>query len=328
MYKPRDAYIIGVDLGGTQVRAGLVSQRGEILHREATLTRAAEGPEAVIGRIERLVRDVARDVGLDAVGAVGVASPGPLDPWTGVVRFTPNLPGWHDIPLRDILREHLGVSVYVGNDANLAALGEYRFGAGQGIDDLIYITVSTGIGGGILIGGQLLLGRHGYAAEVGHQTVEAEGPACNCGNVGCLEALASGTAIAREARVAVAAGEETQMREMCGGDIWQLSARVVAEAAVAGDSVARDIVTNAGYYLGVGIINLMHLFNPRRVILGGSVIKAGDLLLEPMWAVIRERVQPAYLEDFDIVEAALGDDVGILGAAALALAPPPQRESG
>jgi len=295
------------------------------VRRKALLTQAEKGKDAVIQRIERLIQEVAADVGLDAVAAVGVAAPGPLDPWTGVIRFAPNLPGWHDVPLRDILHQRLGVPVYLGNDANLAALGEMRFGAGQGFTHLIYITISTGIGGGIIVDGRLLLGQQGFAAEVGHHAVEAEGPTCYCGNVGCLEALASGTAIAREARVAVAAGEETQLRAMCDGDIWTLSARLVAEAAQEGDHVARDIITTAGYYMGVGIVNLLHLFNPQRIVLGGSVTKAGELLFDPMWSVIRERAQAAYLEDFDVVPAALGDDVGIWGAAALAFDPPPQR---
>ncbi len=317
--EPASAYIVGVDLGGTQVRAGLATPDGHLLRRESLPTRAEEGLDAVISRIERLVRAVSSDGPREQVRGVGVVAPGPLDPWQGVVRFAPNLAGWHDVPLRDLLQERLGLPVFTGNDANLAALAEYRFGAGQGVDHLIYITVSTGIGGGIIVNGQMLLGHGGYAAEIGHHTVNEDGPVCKCGNVGCLEALASGTAIAREARVAVAAGEETRLREMCEGDIWRLDARMVAEAAQAGDEVARDILETAGHYLGVGILNLMHIFNPRRVILGGSVMKAGELITAPMWEVIRARVGRIYLEEFEIVPAALGDDVGILGAVALVL---------
>ncbi len=312
-------YVVGIDLGGTQVRAGLVDEKGRIVRREAMPTRAREGQEAVLNRIATLVRDVCADVPWNSIRAVALAVPGPVDPYTHTVRLAPNLAGWRDVPVGDLLSEKLGRPVLVGNDANLAALGEYRFGAGRGIDHLIYITVSTGVGGGIIVDGRLLLGHKGYAAEVGHHVVLANGPRCGCGNRGCLEALASGTAIAREARVAVAMGEETRLREMCEGDIWRIDARMVGEAARAGDDVAGRVMQRAGHYLGIGIVNLMHIFNPRRIILGGSVMKAGRLVTEPMWEAIRERAHTAYLEDFDIREASLGDDVGILGAAALAL---------
>ena len=311
--------VIGIDLGGTQVRAGLVDKDGTLLRREATATHPEEGQEAVIERMVRLARSVCADVGLEKVAAVGIAAPGPVNNHTGVVRLAPNLDGWVDVPLRDIMADRLQVPVRVGNDANLAALGEHIFGAGRHIDDLIYITVSTGIGGGIITGGRLLLGQHGYAAEIGHQTVEDSGPRCKCGNIGCLEAVASGTAIAREGRIAVARGEDTLLRTLCGGDIWNIDARMVAEAAEQGDAVAKAIMTQAGHYLGVGIVNLLHIFNPRRIIMGGSVMKAGELITWPMWNVINSRAWAMSREDFDIVGAALGDNVGILGAAALAL---------
>ncbi len=313
-----ERYVVGVDLGGTQIRTGLVTPQGRVVRREATQTPRKGGPDAVI---ERIVQQVLAVMGpeRDKVQGIGVASPGPVDPYSGTVRFAPNLPGWKDVPLRDRLAARLHLPVRVGNDANLAALAEHHFGAGRGIADLIYITVSTGIGGGIIVGGRLLVGHRGYGAEIGHQTIEDAGPRCKCGNVGCLEALASGTAIAREARVAVAAGTATQLSSMCGGDIWRITARMVADAARAGDELSREIYRRAGHYLGVGIINLMHIFNPQRIILGGSVMKAQDLFAPSMWEVINTRAWQVSREDFDIVEAALGDNVGILGAAALVL---------
>ncbi len=311
-------YVIGVDLGGTQIRAGLVTPQGELVRRTATLTRSHEGVDAVIQRIVDQIRQVMEGVESQVI-AVGVASPGAVDVKNEIVRFSPNLAYWRDIPLGRRLREILNLPVCVGNDANLAALGEYLFGAGRGVDHLVYITVSTGIGGGIIINGQLLVGAHGYAAEIGHHTVAEDGPVCKCGNVGCLEAMASGTAIAREARKAVAEERATLLRDLCEGDIWRIDARMVAQAAQQGDPVAQDILHQAGHFLGVGILNLLHIFNPQRVILGGSVMKAGDFITRPMWDVIRARSGAMYLEDFDIVDAALGDDVGILGAAAYAL---------
>lgn len=313
-----EGYVVGVDLGGTHVRAGLVDSRGRILRRAATETRADEGLDAVLDRIADLVHEVATDLPLTKVIAIALAVPGPVDTTTRVVRFAPNL-GWEEVPVCDLLQERLGRPILVGNDANLAALGEHHFGAGRGIDHLIYITVSTGVGGGIIVGGHLLVGTHGYAAEIGHHIVVAEGPLCGCGNRGCLEAVASGTAIAREAREAILSGRPTRLREMCVGNVERVDARMVTKAARAGDEVARGILQRAGHYLGIGIVNLLYIFNPRRIILGGGVMNAGPFILEPMWAAIRERVRPIYLEEFDIVPAALGDDVGILGAAALAM---------
>ena len=301
------------------MRAGLVDTRGRIVRRAATETRARDGLDAVLDRIANLVREVCADIPLTDVAAIALAVPGPVDSTTHVVRFAPNL-GWENVAVCDLLRARLGRPILVGNDANLAALGEHRFGAGRGIDHMIYITVSTGVGGGIIVDGRLLLGQHGYAAEIGHHIVVAEGPRCGCGNRGCLEAVASGTAIAREARAAVREGKATRLREMCDGDADRVDARMVTEAARAGDEVAREILQRAGYYLGIGIVNLLHIFNPRRIILGGGVMGAGALVSEPMWAAVRERGHPIYLEDFDIVPAALGDDAGILGAAALAMA--------
>ncbi len=311
-------YAIGVDVGGTRIRAGLVTTTGEIVRREVTQTRHDAGAEGVIAQVVELVQALTADTEVPVAG-VGVAVPGAVDPHAGKVRFAPNLPNWRDLPVRSLLARRLPWPVFVGNDANLAAVAEHRFGAGRGVRHLIYITVSTGIGGGIIVDNRLLLGQHGYAAEIGHHTVKADGPPCKCGNIGCLEALASGTAIARDARVAVASGEKTLLREHCEGNIWHLNATHVVEAANAGDPVAIRILERAGHYLGVGILNLLHIFNPQRVILGGGVMNAGDWITRPMWAVLRQRVQASYLEACDIVPAALGDNVGILGAAALAL---------
>jgi len=311
--------IIAVDLGGTQIRVALSDENGHLQRRTATLTRAEEGPEPIIARIIASMRQALSNMPLEQVRGIGVAAPGPLDPWRGVIIWAPNLPGWHNVPLRERLADEFGRPVYLGNDANLAALAEQRFGAGQGIDDLIYITVSTGIGGGIITGGRLLLGSDGFAGEVGHQTLEPHGPRCNCGNIGCLEALASGPAIAREAVRRIQAGESSAIVDMVGGDLSKVTAKEVNEAAQAGDQLAIEVFHRAGFYLGVGIVNLLHLFNPRLIIIGGSVAKAGALLFDPMWETIRERAGAGYAEELRIVPAALGDDVSLLGAVALVL---------
>ena len=307
-------YILCADLGGTQIRVALCSADDGIVRRAVVPTMADEGPRSVISRLATQMRHVIGDTTLAEIAAAGIAAPGPLDPWKGIVREAPNLPGWRNVPLADEIGRMLGMPVFLGNDANLAALGEHAFGAGKGVDDMIYITVSTGIGGGIISGGRLLLGSRGLAAEVGHQTLEAHGVRCKCGNIGCVEAYASGTAIARRASEIVGAGRETSLARLD-----TITGRDVAEAARNGDAVAMEVMQEAGFYLGVGIVNLLHLFNPSRVILGGSVTKSWDLFADTMWETIRSRAQPPYLEGLEIVRASLGDDAGLMGAMALVL---------
>lgn len=311
--------IVGVDLGGTQIRAALADAQDKIIQRVSQPTIADEGPEAVLGRIKEAIRRVL-PAEIGKVGAIGFAAPGPLDPWKGIIMDAPNLPGWKNVSLKDLMEEEFGLPVFVGNDANLAALAEQRFGAGQGAADLIYITVSTGIGGGIIADNRLLLGAQGFAAEVGHQTIEAHGPRCNCGNIGCLEALAAGPAIARRARELIKDGTETAITELVGGDLDRITAKEVNQAAQAGDPMAIEIFRQAGFYIGIGIVNLLHILNPSLIVIGGSVAKAGDLLFEPVRATVRERAMASYYwENTPILPATLGDDAGLLGAVALVL---------
>jgi glucokinase len=309
---------IAVDIGGTQIRAALCDPAGGIHRRAADLTAAHEGHDAVMARIERAIRQVWPADG--RVTAIGVAAPGPLDPWSGVVFEAPNIPCWEDYPLRDVIQERLGVPTLVGNDANGAALAEQRFGAGQGKRDLIYITVSTGVGGGIIVNGELLLGAHGLAGEIGHIIVEPDGPPCGCGNRGCLEALASGPSIARQARQRILAGESSRALEFAQGDPDAITAKILNQAAQKGDRLAVDAFRQAGTYLGIALVSLLHLFDPSIVVIGGSVSKAGDLLLKPACETVRQRcMTDRYWRDTPIVPAALGDDVGLLGALALVL---------
>lgn len=306
--------VVAVDLGGTQIRSALIDGKGEILARAERETLAQEGPELVIKRIEACIRDVAR-----GGEAISIAAPGPLNPWKGIIHQAPNLPGWRDVPLADILRHTFELPVYLNNDANLAALGEHRFGAGQEVDDLIYLTISTGIGGGIISQGRLLLGANGLAAEVGHMILEPEGPPCGCGGRGHLESLASGPAIARRAVEEIEKGIETSITRLVEEELKKVTAKVVAQAAHEGDPLANSIFKEAGFYIGLGIANLLHTLNPQLVILGGGVSKAGDLLFEPIRATVRARTMLSYQEGLRIVTAALRDDVGLLGAAAFVL---------
>lgn len=309
--------VLSVDIGATKVRAALVDADGRVQAKRTIPTNAGTGPTAILPRIAELVRQVMGDAPRGRVAGIGVGAPGPLDPWNGIVYDPPNLPGWHALPLRDHLSKEFGLPVYLGNDANLAALGEARFGAGAGVADLIYVTVSTGVGGGIISRGRLFLGAKGLAGELGHTVVEARGPKCNCGNVGCLEMLASGPAIARRGAAAARRGASARLAEMAAAATRPVSAEMVVQAARDGDTVARGIVERAGFYIGVGVVSATHLLNPSLVVIGGGVaIGAGDMLLDAVRDTIQRRAMPAFLP-LPVVPAALGDDAGLLGAAAL-----------
>jgi glucokinase len=309
--------LLGVDLGGTQIRAALADETGAMQTRVATLTLADEGPAAVI---ERICAQIELAMGSTHVSAIGVGAPGPTDPYEGVVLVAPNLPGWHNVPLRQVLAQRFGVPVFLGNDANLAGLAEYRYGAGRKSNHMIYITVSTGIGGGVISGKRLLIGRQGLAGEIGHVTIDYSGEQEGRHEVGTLEGLASGPNFARRVRKLLLAGAVSILREWVNGDFEAVTPQLIQQAAAQGDAFARDQFALSGRYLGVGITNLLHTFNPQRIVLGGSVwLHAQEYMVETMWETIRQRSQsPDYWKELEIVTAELGDDVGLLGAIALA----------
>ena len=311
-------YVLAVDLGGTQIRAALMDSGGQIYRRVANLTLAHEGLEPVLERIYQTMCQTLEGTNPEDVTAIGVGAPGPLNPNTGIIMEAPNLPGWFNVPLRTMVSERFGRPTFIGNDANLAALAEYTYGAGRGVSDLVYLTISTGIGSGVIADGRLLLGASGLAAEAGHCVVDPNGPPCSCGRPGHLEAFAAGPAITRDVVTRLKAGKKSRLIKMTGGDLSKIDTRLIGEAARAGDKLAINAFHRAGHYLGIGIANLLHTFNPHMVVLGGSVTKAGELLFEPMRETIKELALPQYVEGLAIVPAALGDDVGLLGAAALA----------
>ncbi|MGC8874704.1 MAG: ROK family protein, partial [Chloroflexia bacterium] len=263
--------VIAVDLGGTQIRAALCDLQGRFLRRAECPTGAADGLEAVLGRIVDLVEQVRAGAPGDSVLGVGIGSPGPVDALAGVIISPPNLPGWYEVPLRALLEERLQLPVRVANDANASALGEWAFGAGRGYRNVAYVTISTGIGGGIIADGRLLLGHRGLAGEVGHMTLEPDGPRCNCGNYGCWEALSSGTAIAREGAEAVRAGRAPILSRLVKGVAERVDAKLVGEAEAQGDKAAAEIIRRAAEYSGVGVANLLHLYSPEIVLIGGGV---------------------------------------------------------
>lgn len=307
--------VIAIDLGGTNIRAALCDETGVILNRFKQLTRPELGTQAVIDRIAEAARAVWPADG--TVDGVGVASPGPIDPYTGTVLYAANL-YWHDVPLRDALHIALKLSVTVGNDANLAALGEQRYGAGRGVRDLVYITLSTGIGCGVILNDQLVLGHRGLATEIGHMVIDYNAPPGDSGVPGCFEHYAAGPGIARLARAKARIHPNTTMIELAGGDAGNITAKEVSEAAQAGDALALDVVHETARIIGLGMVNALHLFDPAMIIVGGSVSLMGEMLFKPVRETIERHAMPPY-RGRPLVPAQLGDDCGLLGAAALAL---------
>jgi glucokinase len=312
--------VIGIDLGGTKISTALVDRAGRIIAHDYRETLAAGGPQVVIGRMADAARQVMAHagVGRSQVAAVGIAAPGPLDIAAGVAVAPPNLPGWDRVPLRQEIEDALGITTALEKDANAAALGEHRFGAGRGVAHMIYVTVSTGIGGGLILDGKLYHGAVGMAGEIGHMTLLPNGPRCGCGNRGCLEALASGPAIARQARERVAHGVPTRIADLAGGDLERITARLVAEAASQGDAEAQQILAEALNYLGIGMANLVNLFNPQLVVIGGGLANIGEPLFEAVRRAIGRHAYRAQAQAVRVVRAELGDHVGVLGAAAVA----------
>ncbi|RWL95820.1 MAG: ROK family protein [Mesorhizobium sp.] len=307
---------LAFDLGGTELRSALVERSGDVVARVSEPTLAGAGSEAVISQIIALAGKLLKEHPRAKVVGIGMCAPGPLDPKAGIVIGPPTLSGWHNVPMIDILSRQFGLPVRLENDANAAALGEWRFGAGRSAGSLVFVTVSTGIGGGVIADGHIYHGRRGLAAEIGHMTITGEGDRCFCGNVGCFEAVASGTALGRRATRLTAPGDGSLLRRLSNdGDV---SARHVIEAARTGDAAARDLVEAEAKWLGIGFTNLLHLYSPEVIVMGGGLANGFDLLAPGIRATIEERAMQAY-RDVPIVPAELGDRAGLVGAASLIL---------
>ncbi len=304
-----------IDLGGTKLRAVVADLEGNISGEIIRPSEADEGPEAVIARMIETLKAAASAAGVavSQLRAVGVASPGALDLVHGRVYEAPQLPGWDGVPLVEIMRERLGLPVLLENDANAAALGENRFGAGQGTSYLIYLTISTGVGGGIIIDRKVYHGATGAAGELGHMVVWFNGPRCLCGNRGCLEAISSGTGLAWRAQELVDRGEAPGL-ERVKRERGELDADEIADAARAGDDDARRLFDESGLYLGVALANYINIFNPEMIVLGGGVIAgAADLFLGRAEQTMRQLARKEPLKYVRLERAALGDRSGPLG---------------
>jgi glucokinase len=344
--------VVGVDLGGTQIRTAVL--QGSKLHsRVSSLTGENPTPERILPRVYGAIQQALDEahVTLDQIAGIGVATPGPLNNRTGVIYSPPNLLGWENVPLRDLIQQHFNRPILIENDAHTAGLGEYMFGSGRGSRYMVYLTVSTGIGGGVIIDGKILEGANGTAGELGHMTIDWKGGRCNCGNIGCLEYLASGTAIARYANDAMAAGQGADLLafastmvehiatvphqealpaqdpntqpldeydELRGvAEPLRVNAYTVARAAEAGIPLARDIITLAAEALGVGLVNIIHIYNPDIIILGGGVMQMGRMLMEPALRIVQERTMKAPRDSVRIALAQLASNAGLVGAGAL-----------
>lgn len=308
-------YVVGIDLGGTKISTSLSTFEGEIIKNIVVPTNAQEGADPVLGRIVETIENVLKEanVTLNEVEAIGIGSPGPLDAKKGIIITTPNLP-FNNYNVVKPIKDKFNIPVYLDNDANVAAIGEYMFGAGKGKENIVYFTVSTGIGGGAVLNGNIYRGNTCNALEIGHATIDPNGPRCNCGNLGCLEALSSGTAIGKRGVEAVSTNVETSLRKYD-----KITSYEVFKEAEAGDEVSKDIVDTALNFLGIGVANAVAIFDPQMVIIGGGVTQVGDILFDKVRQVVNKRCFKNMAEACEIVPAGLGTNAGVIGAVALAI---------
>ena len=315
-------HAVGIDLGGTYIKAGVVDDSGSIVHQSSRPTNVEEGLDAIVASMaDAAERAVSQSgVGWGGVRAVGVGSPGVLDADSGIVLGSPNLRCMEGAPVGRLVAERLGreVPVRLENDANAAAYGEFWIGVGRRIDSLVLMTLGTGIGGGIVLNGEIWHGAHGFGGEIGHHAIFADGRMCACGNQGCLETYASAGALERRFAESVKAGRPTSLADAVRAR-GKATGREIYRAAVEGDAAAREALQETGRFLGVAVANLYHIFDPDMVAFAGGLTGAGDMLLEPIRREARARMFPSVAERASIAFAALGADAGLIGAAGWAL---------
>ena len=316
-------FVLGIDIGGTNLVVGSVAEDGSAMvasaseptHSEAGATDVVD---RLVGLAERAIATTRREVPGAEILGVGVGAPGPLDTKRGIVLLTPNL-GWVNMPLRQLIHDRLGLPAALDNDANCAVLGEWWVGAARGARHAIGITIGTGIGGGLIVDGRLYHGASDVAGEIGHTTIDTEGRRCKCGNYGCLEAYASGPNIALRAVEEMEAGAESRLRALVGGDLRKVTAQTVYQAAADGDELALEVVNDTAKFLGVGIGNLLNVFNPEVVVVCGGVTLAGDHLFEPLRREVARRAFKPAVSACRIVPGELAGTAGVYGAAKIFL---------
>jgi glucokinase len=313
-------YAVGVDIGGTKIAAGVVDRDANILCRYKTKEHCGALPEYVIKCVEEAYKALLQEscVTPEEVVGVGLGFAGHVNGRAGVVITSSNLPEWNNVPLRDIVARRIGAPVVLENDTKVCGLAEYMYGAGRGAKDMCYITLSTGYGLAIIIDGELYLGHIGTSGELGHTVVDVNGPLCTCGKRGCLLTYTCGLGLARMAYEKIQSGADTILREMAGDDPQHVTGEMISEAAHKGDALAKELLDTAGYYAGVGLSTVVQVVNPELMVIGGGMTRIGPMFMEPCIRGLKENVHPVLFESVRIVPWQLGDDSGVLGAAAKA----------
>ena len=316
-----DTHVIGVDMGGTKILSAVVDAAGNIIATSKMPTGAKDKTSVVIDRIADSIKEAIEksNISVDSIKAIGIGAPGPLDPETGIVIFAPNL-GWKDVPLKTELEARINIPTFVDNDVNVGTLGEHTYGVGREVQDLVGIFVGTGIGGGIILNGKLFHGASKTAGEIGHIIVQEGGPKCGCGNRGCLEALASRTAIAKQFQKAILKKQKKSIiTKLTDGDLETIRSGALAKALNRNDKLTKKVFKGVTKYLGVGIGSIVNFLNPEMIVLGGGVVEAlDDKFIKDIRKAAKKYALPDTLKGVQIVRAQLGDDAGVLGAAALA----------
>lgn len=311
---------IGIDVGGTNVKIALVDENGKIIYSNSVPTYAKMGYEYTVNNIKQAIKDLMKETGTDStsIEGIGFDFPGQVDCKTGVVKLAPNIPGWVNVPIAQMIEDEFHIPTRIDNDVRCAALGELKFGAGKGCENFVCITVGTGIGSGLVINGKVVRGAANAAGEIGHIKLQMNGgPICGCGDTGCLEAFASGPAIVAMAQEYIKGGKSTKFREMAAAEGGEITPYMVAKAAEEGDPVAKRIFEIVGEYIGIGLSSVINLLNPEKVIIGGGVAEAGDLLFDPIRRTIKERAMVVAGSSVEIVPAELGNSAGVIGASML-----------
>lgn len=311
---------IGIDVGGTNVKIALVDDNGKIIYSNSVPTYAKMGYEYTVNNIKQAIKDLMKETNTTPsdIEGIGFDFPGQVDCKTGVVKLAPNIPGWVNVPIAQMIEDEFHIPTRIDNDVRCAALGELKFGAGRGCENFICITVGTGIGSGIVINGKVVRGATNAAGELGHIKLQMNGgPICGCGDTGCLEAFASGPAIVAMAQEYIKGGKSTKFREMAAVEGGEITPYMVAKAAEEGDPVAKRIFEIVGEYIGIGLTSVINLLNPERVIIGGGVAESGELLLGPIRKTIKERAMVVAGNAVEIVPAQLSNSAGVIGASML-----------
>jgi glucokinase len=310
---------LGIDLGGTNTKVGIVTVMGQVLQHLSLETEAEKGPEHVLQQIKKGVKRIIDLAGTDKFQAVGIGAPGSVDSH-GYVKYPPNFPDWQEVPVKDEIEPFIGLPTYIDNDANVAAIGEGVFGKGKYITDFLCITLGTGVGGGLFLNGKVYRGNGWAAGEIGHMTIDSDGPQCKCGNYGCLERLVGAQYISERAVERIERTKaETRILELIDNDLSQITPKVISDAALNGDKLAQAVLRETGEILGIAAASVINLLNLPLIIVSGGISQAGAFILNPMRETIEKRALLVPRKEFEIATATLGTQAGVIGAAALAM---------